>query len=94
MFTEDLSVFFDTTTGFAVVATWGALTSNVIFDAPSENILGGQVNSEEYLATLKNADFPNITRGATVMIGGATYKVRNVNTLSDGSLKTLSLAKP
>lgn len=93
MFTEDLSVFFDTTTGFAVVATWGGLTSNVIFDAPSGDILGGQVNSEDYLVTLKATDFPNITHGATVTIGGATYKVRNVNTLTDGALKTLSLAK-
>ena len=91
-FAEDMSVFFNAA-GFAQAATWGALSANVILDAPTEDILGGRSQSNEYLMTLPAASFPGIARGATVQIGLTAYTVREVKLLDDGALKALSVSK-
>lgn len=91
-FAEDLSVFFQTAE-FALAATWGALTANVILDMPTEDVLGGQSNSNEYMAMLRSSDFPDIARGASIAINSVNYKVREVRLLDDGAVKALLLSK-
>lgn len=91
-FAEDLSVFFDAD-GFGQPASWGAYSATVIIDMPTEDILGGRVNSKEYLATLPATSFPGIARSDTITAGGSTYQVREVRTLDDGALKSLSLTR-
>lgn len=91
-FAEDLSVFFKTVE-FASNATWGALSANVILDMPTEDILGGQVSSFEFMAMLPASSFPNIARGDSIAISSVSYKVREVRLLDDGALKALLLSK-
>lgn len=96
-FDEDLSAFFSSSE-FAHVATWTPLggapvTANVMFDMPTEDVLGGRAISNEYLATLPATYFPGIDRKAEVTIGSDTYSVREVKLLDDGKLKTLALTK-
>jgi hypothetical protein len=91
MFVEDLSVFFNAAE-FAVAATWGSLSANVLFDSPSEDLLGGRAQGVAYEVLLSAADFPEIARGEEVSISGAAYVVREVRREGDGALKRLMLA--
>lgn len=98
-FAEDLSVFFDTAGGFAVSATFtpyggGAqVSASVIFDTPTEDILGGDGLSDEYAITYQATDLPGIKSNATGTIAGVAYKVREVKLLDDGKLKRAMLSK-
>ena len=91
-FAEDMTVFFNTAE-FAVVATWNASTANVLFDAPSDDVLDGQVISTDYSITLPLDTFPGIGRDAAITVDGANYEVRAVRHLNDGALKRLVLTK-
>jgi hypothetical protein len=91
-FAEDMSAFFDTG-GFAHDARWSELSAKVILDMPTEDILGGRGQSNEYMMTLPAKDFPGIMRGATVQIGLTAYTVREVRLLDDGAIKMLSVTK-
>lgn len=91
-FTEDMTVFFNAAE-FAVVATWGALSANVLFDAPTEDVLSSQVISTDYSITLPHDVFPGIGRDAVVTVEGDGYTVRAVRQLNDGALKRLILTK-
>ena len=91
-FAENLSVFFDAA-GFGLTATWGAFTATVILDAPTEDILGGRVSSDEYQVILPFASFPNIARGASITVAGVAYTVREVDRLDDGAIKRMRLTK-
>lgn len=93
MFAEDLSLFFDDPRGFSQAASWGALTAQVIFDMPTEDILSGRAQSDEYQAILARAAWPGIARGASVSIAGQGYTVREVRILDDGALKALTLTR-
>lgn len=76
MFTEDLSVFFDTANGFAVNATLsGGGTVPVIFDAAYQGALGGFAESTGPQCTAKSADVATAVQGSTLVIAGITYKV-------------------
>ena len=81
-FVEDLSAFFSTSE-FATSASWGALTASVIFNTPTEEILGGRGVSNEYTAILPASEFPGITRGDEVVISGDTYTLRERPRLLD-----------
>lgn len=89
---EDITQFFNVDE-FAQVATWGALTSNVLVDSPTEDLLGGKALGVNYEITLPIVDFPNIARGAVVVLDGQNYTVREVRILADGATKKLSLSK-
>lgn len=92
---EDLSVFFSTGE-FAHLATWveGGATASVLFDQPTEDILGGRAQSTEYELTLPAAEFAGINRGHTVVIAGVTYQLREKpRMVGDGALKALSVSK-
>lgn len=92
-FAEDLSVFFSTAE-FAHQATWGAQTAAVLLEQPTEDILGGRAQSNEYEVTLPTAAFPGINRNDTITIGGESYQVREKPRLvGDGALKAISVSK-
>lgn len=97
MFTEDLSVFFDTSV-FATEASWGALTASVIINSPTEDILGGRAVSNEYEMLLPTAKFPGINRGDQVVVAAGqyagTYVLREKPMLmEDGAVKKIVATK-
>ena len=47
MFAEDMSVFFDTQTGFALTASVGGESRSMMLDAPGVETLQGEVNTVE-----------------------------------------------
>lgn len=91
MFVEDLSVFFSETE-FAVLAIWGALQTEVIFNTPNEDILNGRAQGIAFEVLLPTAEFPLITRGESVTVAGVAYVVREVRREGDGAVKRLILA--
>ena len=77
MFTEDLSPFFDTTNGFAQLATVGGVSVGVIFDngyALGNVGMIGMASSQPAI-TLKTSDVPSNPVGTAVLIGSASYLV-------------------
>lgn len=91
-FTEDLSVFFNTTYGFAVVATKAdASEKNVILD--NEYLLAhGMVSTSDPVALAQAADFLSSDVGNTVVISGTTYRIRDVQKVPpDGALVAVQL---
>lgn len=90
MFTEDLGLFF---ADFGVDATWGSLTTKVIIDAATEDLLGGRILSNDYVMTLPAADFPGIAMNAQITVGSVTYRVREVRLIDDGAVKELTVSK-
>ena len=77
MFTEDLSPFFDTTTGFAQTATVAGQSVAVLFgDAYAAGNVGmlGMAGNQPAI-TLKTADVPASPLGATVVVNATTYLV-------------------
>ena len=93
MFTEDLSVFFDPDV-FGVPAVWGSLSEPVIFNAPGEDPLGGDVTGTDYTVLLAATAWPGIKHGDTVTVTGkGTFAVRGAPMpLDDGAIKRLSLS--
>ena len=92
-FAEDLSVFFSTAE-FAHQATWGAQTAAVLLEQPTEDILGGRAQSNEYEVQMPAAEFAGINRGDTISISGVTYRLREKPRLiGDGALKSLLLER-
>lgn len=91
---EDFAQFFDTD-GFAVTATFGAQTAQVILDAPGESLLGDRIASSDYSITYRADQFnaPSLKNGDSLTVDGANYKVRSLNTLDDGKLMRAWLSK-
>jgi hypothetical protein len=89
-FAENMAVFFNDAE-FADVATWGVLTANVIFDTPTDDVLGGQAIANQYVVTLPASGLPNIARNAVVVINSVSYTVREVRLTGDGKIKELTL---
>ena len=97
MFTEDMGVFFDATV-FGTVAQWGAQEAAVIVNAPTEDVLGGRVSSNEYELIAPVSAFPGVNRSDTITIAegqyAGTYTVREKpRQLDDGALKAISVTK-
>lgn len=97
-FAEDMTAFFSTAE-FAVTATFtpagggGSVSASVIFDVPTEDILGGDGLSDEYAITYATTDLAGIKANATGTINGVNFKVREVRLLDDGKLKRAKLSK-
>lgn len=89
MFTEDLSVFFDTD-DFAIAATVGATTVPVIFDAAFLEQLG--VASTNPTALAKASDSAAAV-GATIVISAVSYTIRGREPQDDGATVLLQLEK-
>lgn len=77
MFAEDTSLFFDTTTGFAITATVGGASVAAIFDNASA--LGGVgalgMATTMPTLTLPTADVPSSPVGVTVVVNSVTYLI-------------------
>lgn len=95
---ENLAAFF-TATEFASVAVatprGGApQTANVIFDAPTEVILGGDVLSDEHTMLYPASEFVGLRAGDTCTIAGTDYRVRGEpKAVDDGALRRASLTR-
>ena len=95
-FTENLTAFFS---DFAVSATFtpktgGDETANVILDAPSQVMFGGDMIGTDYIIRYAATDLPNIVRGCRGVIGGVTYVVREApQVVDDGKIKIAKLGR-
>lgn len=97
-FAEDMGAFFSVG-DFAVAATFTptdggpTVSASVILDAPTEDVLGGDALSDEYAITYPATELAGIRAGASGVIAGVSYKVRDVRLLDDGKLKRAKLSK-
>ena len=91
-FDADLATFFEVP-GFAVMARWAGIDAQVLFDEPTEDILGGRAQSAGYMATVRAADWPGIARGASVSIAPNTYTVREVRHVGDGATVQIRMTR-
>ena len=77
MFTEDLTAFFDTTTGFAQPATVGGVAVSAIFDngyaLGNVGMLG--MASTQPAITLASTSVPANPVGLSVVVAGGSYLV-------------------
>jgi hypothetical protein len=89
MFTENLTPFFDVASGFAVQATIGAATADVIFDAAYIGV-SGLVESTGPQCTGKTSDLAAAVQGTSIAIDGTTYVVTG-NQPDGTGLTTLQL---
>lgn len=87
MFTEDLALFTDATTGFAVNATLQAVALSVIFDAPGADALDGEVVTTEPSALITADADPDVGDSLVISSGSlpaylihlaGTYSVRSL----------------
>lgn len=85
MFAEDTSVYFDTTTGFAQLATLNGVAVTGIFDsAYDQGIAGGMAMASTMPAfTLPTASVPTDPVGLPVVVSGVSYTVAECR--SDGT---------
>lgn len=86
MFQEDLSPFFDETTGFAVSAVFTRgvatiATVAVIFNDPSKSVEINNTDIEEPAPFLQapTALLAAVKRGDTATVNGATYRVERIH---------------
>ena len=93
---DDLDVFF---ADFALDATWtpaggSAQAGKVILDAPDAMVLGDMVISTETTLVFKSAQWSGIDEGQTVVIGSASYRLRQrPQAFDDGQLVRVEVAK-
>ena len=78
--------------GLLATVKVGAVTVQAAFRAPDENVLDGLALSRDY-----QLDYPaawlTLAAGDTVEIAGASYPVREVRAIGDGSERRASLSK-
>ena len=89
--TTDLGVFLNDP--FAVSATSGATTANVLLDQPSQVLAGDMVLSTDYQITAKTSDFGTLLAGASITVDSVAYTVRETRLIGDGLLCEISLQK-
>lgn len=90
MLTENLDVFFD---AFAVTVVSGYITSKGILDAPTNMLGDGMVLTNDYVLTVKTADFGGLLYGDPITVGGVPYTVRETRQIDDGKLSEIVLTK-
>ena len=96
-FAEDMTAFFSAGE-FAVLAVFtpsgGAQEqAAVIFDTPTDDVLGGNVLSQEYAMTYPASAMPSVRTGDYGAIGGERYRIRELRLVGDGGLKRAKLSK-
>lgn len=72
MFAEDLSVFTDTATGFAIEATLAAVPVQVLFDAPGVDALDGEVVTQEPSVLILASEQPAAGQALVIDAGDLT----------------------
>lgn len=96
MFTEDLSVYFQTA-DFATACTYkaggtgGGVTINVIFDAATIEHFG--ITGINPILLARAADVPSFTNADTFTINSVVYRGVNDMPLDDGSVVRIELQK-
>jgi hypothetical protein len=90
MFTEDVSLFFN---DFAVTATSGGYTANVLFDSPENLVMNETTITADYQITYKTGDLPNLVWNSDVTVNGVAYKVNYVRMTEDGKITVATLQK-
>lgn len=91
MFSEDLSLFFDTTNGFAVDVTLKTSggstvrTAKGILETPLQDLalLSADVEVQTPTLQLRTTDMASITHDHKIVIGATTYRI--VKHLDDGT---------
>ncbi len=91
MFTEDMIQFFNDDE-FAVSATFGSETANVIFDCPDVIFADGVVSSD-YKITYPTGLFSGLKYRSVVTVDGISYVVNHVNATGDGKITVAVLSK-
>lgn len=90
MFTEDLDVFFNVTTGFALAATLqGGATVNVIFDREYLEQLG--IAGTAPMAVCQAGAVVAGDVGKTLTIAGTAYTIKGREPIDDGAIVRLTL---
>ena len=91
MFVEDMSVFLDTTSGFAQYATLaGGAQVPVIFDNGYAQGLAGMVETSSPSCQASTVDVAAVVQGNTMTIAATSYRVTEVHPDGTG-LTTLLL---
>ena len=88
MFAESLTIFFNTDE-FAIAATVGAATVKVIFDAPNIETFG--IAGIKPTALIVASDSTVAAVGATIIISGTSYVIRDQSPEDDGAIVRLQL---
>lgn len=78
---------------FGLNAVSGSASGKVLFDQPDNTAFGDLVQTTEYTATFRVADFPVLVAGNTITISGTAYAVREVVRIEDGAFARATLAK-
>jgi hypothetical protein len=78
--------------GMLTAVTSGAVTVQCAFRAPDETVLDGLALSRDYHIEYPSA-WLQLTIGNTVVIGGQSYRVRDVRQIRDGSESVASLSR-
>ena len=65
----------------------------VDFRAPDESVLDGLALSADYTIRFPASALPNLAAGATMSIGGNTYRVRDIRSIGDGSERRADLTR-
>jgi hypothetical protein len=90
MFAEDLSTFFDVTSGFATTATLAGQPVPVIFDAAYAGALSGLVETTGPQCIAKTADVAGAVQGNTITINAVAYTITGIQPDGTG-ITTLQL---
>lgn len=90
MLTENLDTFLAV---FGVDVVFGSVRGKGILDAPTNVIGGGMVLSNEYLLTVKTADFADAAYGDSITVGGTAYQVREARQIDDAAFTEILLTK-
>ena len=89
--TTDLGVFLNDP--FAVSATAGGTTGNVLLDQPSQVLAGDMVLHTDYQITAKASDFGDLTAGDSITVDSVAYTVRETRLIDDGLLCEIALQR-
>lgn len=90
MLSENLDTFLG---AFGVPVVCKGVTGKGILDAPTNVMGGGMVLSNEYLLTVKTADFGTAEYGDAITVSGVQYQVREARQIDDGAFAEILLSK-
>jgi len=79
--------------GLLVEAEVGGQIVMVDFRATDETVLDGLALSADYTIRFPASALPNLAAGATMSIGGNTYRVRDIRRIGDGSERRADLTR-
>lgn len=88
--TDDLTGFFS---DFAVSATAGDVTGDVILNQPSSIAFDGQVIFTDFVAVVKTSDFGSLVAGDAIAVNSVNYVVRDNQADLDNLTCEISLSK-